>query len=157
RHRAIHLLGKRMADLFRDDAEVTAWVLAQTAAVSGTAPSQASIDAIFGRLVPEEMSQAEDDLRVQGILAPLPEKAEGREALRALVDGQIAMLTERLAEVEAEAAWGRALAVDAARVDVTTAGKQILQYTASNERSYHAALRRLAELQKPQPPEEGGA
>jgi hypothetical protein len=98
------------------------------------------------------MFEQEFQIRLEILAKSIPAKADGHAQLKAYVAEAIAELEEHLEQVEALAVRNRALARRAARVDRTTDGARLLQYAQAQDRSFHAALRRLELLQKPRRP-----
>src|ERR1700681_2389087 len=87
RHLALHLLGKRMEDLFRGDPVVTKWVLIMTSAARrDLEPITAEqADELFATLRPEGMHPSEYDAHVQDLLGLMIDPFEAQSSLRTLI------------------------------------------------------------------------
>jgi hypothetical protein len=159
--RTLSLLGKRREDVLRDDPIALKWFRAQLAAVYGQGANAKTIAQALGvgDYPPKGMAEWELGRRIQQIAASLPDQAEAHALLKAYVAEAIAELEEHLVEVEVLAERDRALQAQAARVDRTVDGSRLTQYAQAQDRTLHAALRRLEALQNPRRPgrEKGSA
>jgi hypothetical protein len=152
RRRSLSLLGKRREDVLRDDPIATKWVRAQIGAIHGQEVPVDEVRKFLGGKPPEGMFEPEFQIRLEILAKSVPAKADAHAQLKAYVAEAIAELEEHLEQVEALAMRNRKLAVRAARVDRTVDGSRLQQYAQAQDRSFHAALRRLELLQKPRRP-----
>jgi hypothetical protein len=144
RHRALHLVGKRMGDVLAGDPVAVRWFLALIGARFGNKGD--TVERVAKELwpfCPEAMSESEFDLHVKDLAGAVPDRDRAGALLKAYLAEAIAALKEQLALMEELQECNRALAVQAARIDLGAAGKQLLKYQATQERSYDAAQRRL--------------
>jgi hypothetical protein len=146
------MLGKRRDDVFRDDPIATKWVRAMIGAMYGHGPSADQVGKVLGGIRPQGMSQQEYEIRLDLMARSIPDKTEAHALLKAYVSEAIAELEEHLEQVEALAERDRALDAKSAGVDRTADGARLTQYAQAQDRTLHAALRRLEALQNPRRP-----
>ena len=156
--RLIHLLGKQTCEIFSDDEVVFNWLTAhfgtlgdelrRSMPLPSPMPSAAS---------PATMLTSEFEHRIEQFVAAIPEKTIARRADAEYVAKVIADFEAAAREREIDAKCVKVLAVQAARVDLSTEGMKLLSYEMSHERSFHAALRKLEALQNPKRPGRGPA
>ena len=148
RHRALHLVGKRMTDVLAGDPLARRWYSALIGASFGNQGDTLDVIAkSLGNRPPEGMTTSEFQIHVKELAAQVPTQAEGSTRLRAYLAEAIAALREHLSFVQEIAEEDRAMAVLTARIDLGGEGKQLLKYQTTQERSYQAALRRLDAVQ----------
>jgi hypothetical protein len=150
RERLFHMLGKRLRDLFRDDPVITRWIVALMGAVFGDSEEDKAqqIGHVLEGLRPAWMADDEYAKRMSVLAELLPSKATATAQVRAYTAAAIADLNQRLKRAEANAKHELRLELEKAWVDDSPAGARRLNYKLGHDRSFHAQLRRLNDLQK---------
>jgi hypothetical protein len=135
--------GSRPVDLFRDASvfDLDRLYLGALGGPGSFTAAEAANALLHDR--PEEMSEEEFERRLEPMVQDLPTVAEGHAALVALVEEQMAELTERIALVKLREERDLELADDKARDDVSSEGEKHHRHDVMATRGMNASFREL--------------
>jgi hypothetical protein len=148
---AIHLLGRRPGDWFRDGV-VRDWTHAYVFAYYGDRPFDGdSVCELLHADCPERMSPSEYLHHASRLIETVLSPGEAHAVLRRLVAAEIESLTDRREALEGREARDLGDRIDIARVDSSPEGKNRRNYMAAAVRNMKALRLELEALQEQRP------